>query len=65
MKDELVKLVAQKTGLSQEIATTAVDTVRSYLKEKLPAPIAAEIDALMSGSSGSGDIGKTLGGIFG
>jgi nucleoid DNA-binding protein len=66
MKEELVKLVAQKTGLSEDIARTAVDTVLSYLKEKLPAPIATQIDAVMGMGSmgGLGDIGKNLGGLF-
>ena len=64
MKDELVKLVAQKTGLSEDMAKTAVDTVLNFLKEKLPAPVAAEVDAVMN-MGGLGDISKSLGGLFG
>jgi hypothetical protein len=66
--DELVKLVAQKTGISQEIAKVAVDTVVGFLKQKLPAPIAGQIDAVL-GSAGQGtDLGglaKGLGGMLG
>ena len=35
--DELVKLVVEKTGVSQEIARLAIDTVLGFLKKKLPA----------------------------
>jgi hypothetical protein len=57
--DELVKLVAQKTGLSEEMARTAVEMVVGYLKEKLPAPIAGQIDSVLGG----GGVGKDLGGL--
>jgi len=65
MKEELIKQVAQKTGLSPDMARVAVDTMLSFLKEKLPGPIAAEVDTVMNGGGGLGDIGKTLGGLFG
>ena len=42
--DELVKLVSEKTGLSEEMAKMAVDTVIGFLKQKLPAPVASQID---------------------
>lgn len=38
--DELIKLVAQKTGLPQDKARVAVDTVINFLKKKLPPTIA-------------------------
>ncbi len=61
--NELVNLVAQKTGLPQDKAKVAVDTVLNYLKQKLPAPIAAQIDAALSGNVG--DVAKGLGGMLG
>lgn len=66
--DELVKLVSQKTGLSEEMARTAVEIVLGYLKEKLPAPIAGQIDSVLSGAGlaeGAEDLVKGLGGILG
>ena len=65
--DELVKLVSEKTGLSEEMAKTAVDTVIGFLKQKLPAPVAGQIDALLEGggASGLGGIAQGLGGLFG
>lgn len=62
--DELVKLVVQKTGLPEATAKTAVETVIGYLKKKLPAPIAGQIDAVLKGG-GLGDAAKGLGGILG
>nr|AYA93355.1 hypothetical protein [uncultured bacterium pG7] len=65
--DELIKLVAQKTGLSPDMAETAVDTVVGFLKAKLPGPVAAQIDGVLSGVSVKGveDLAKGLGGILG
>ncbi len=47
--NELVKLVVQKTGLPEAQAKAAVDTVIGFLKQKLPAPIAAQVDAVLAG----------------
>ncbi len=46
--NELTNLVLQKTGLSEEMAKTAVETVIGFLKEKLPSPIAGQIENLLS-----------------
>jgi hypothetical protein len=62
--DELVKLVSQKTGISQDQAKMAVETVLNFLKQKLPAPIASQIDAALSGG-GAQDLAKGLGNLFG
>jgi hypothetical protein len=65
--EELVKIVAQRTGIGEESARTAVETVVGYLKEKLPAPIAGQVDALLGGEgSSAGDaIAGQLGNLFG
>jgi hypothetical protein len=62
--DELIKLVVEKTGISEEQARGAVATVVTFLKEKLPAPIAGQIDAVLAGS-GVSDALKGIGGLFG
>ncbi len=62
--EELIKLVVQKTGISETQARDAITTVVGFLKQKLPAPIAAQVDALLSGSA-AGDALKGLGGLFG
>ncbi len=64
--DELIKLVAQKTGISADQAKAAVDTVLKFLKDKLPGPVASQIDGILSGQDVSAqDISKKLGGLFG
>jgi len=52
--NELINLVVQKTGISQDDAQKAVQVVIDGLKSKLPAPIAAELDAFLSGGAGGG-----------
>ena len=59
--DELIQLVAQKTGLSEEMAKVAVDTVIDFLKGKLPEPASAQLDVLLEGS----DVSSLLSGLGG
>jgi uncharacterized protein (DUF2267 family) len=59
--DELVTMVAQKTGLTPDKAQIAVTTVLDFLKKKLPAPIAAQVDAAM----GSNSVAAAVGGLAG
>jgi hypothetical protein len=40
-------------------------TVISYLKDRLPAPIAGQIDNVLEGGSSAGDLATGLGGILG
>ncbi len=61
--DELVKLVMQKTGLPEAQAKMAVETVLGFLKQKLPAPVGAQLDAVLAGQMP--DLAKGLGGLFG
>lgn len=57
---ELVKLVMQKTGISQEAAEKAVEVVLGFLKEKLPAPLNSQIDSLAGSSDKLDDVTKGL-----
>lgn len=64
--DELVKLVADKVGISEAQAQQAVETVLGYLKENLPEPIAGQVEAALKGDlSGLTDLAGGLGGLFG
>lgn len=64
--DELVKLVANKVGISEAQAKQAVETVLGFLKDKLPEPIAGQLDAVLDGDvSGLGDLAGGLGKLFG
>ena len=59
--EELVKLVSKKTGISEELAEKAVKVVLDYLKDKLPDPIASQLDAVLEG----GGLTDMLGGLLG
>jgi hypothetical protein len=64
--DELIKLVSQKTGLPNDKAKIAVDTVLNFLKQKLPPSIAGQLDAVMAGGDASpDDLTKSIGGLLG
>ena len=52
--DDLVKLVAEKTGLPPATARTAVETVVGYIKQRLPEPLAAQVDTVIAGADLSG-----------
>ena len=71
--DELIRQVAERTGMGEDKARTAVETVVGFLKERLPAPIAGQVDSVLGGSAGmvggvadkAGDMLGGLGGMFG
>ena len=63
--DELVKLVTKKTGIPEAQAKQAVEIVIGYLKKKLPAPVASQIDGILGGgASQAADVAKGLGGLL-
>jgi hypothetical protein len=61
---ELIDLVSKKTGLSKEQSTMAVKVVLDFIKKKLPAPIAAQVDAVLGGKSDLGAAADLLGGLL-
>ncbi|MFZ2095028.1 MAG: hypothetical protein WAV05_00180 [Anaerolineales bacterium] len=63
--DELVKLVSQKTGLPQDKAKVAVETVINFLKQKLPPSIAGQLDALLAGGNLQDNLTKGIGDLLG
>ena len=44
---ELVGLIVKKTGIPASIAQTVVNMVVDFLKQKLPAPVASQIDVVL------------------
>lgn len=61
---EIIQLVSQKTGLPEAQAKLAVETVVNFIKGKLPAPLAAQVDGVIAGG-GMPDLGKLAGGLGG
>ena len=66
--DELIKQVVERTGISEQQARGAVDTVLGFIKTRLPEPLAGQLDGLVGGASGAaggiaGAAGDVLGGL--
>ena len=60
--EELVNLVSKKSGLDKEMSKTVVNLVLDYLKKKLPAPVAAQVDMVLKSGSAADALGGLLGG---
>jgi hypothetical protein len=61
--DELVRLVASKAGLPEAQARTAVTTVLDFLKHKLPAPVASQLEAVVGGGQAASVADNVLKGV--
>jgi hypothetical protein len=51
MNEQVINLIVKKTGISQENAQKAVLVVFDFLKTKLPAPIASQVDSFLNTGS--------------
>jgi hypothetical protein len=66
--DELVKAISERTGLSEKQSRQAAETAVSFIKERLPEPMAGQLDNLLSGeglAGGADNLIKGLGGMLG
>lgn len=61
--EDLIKMVSEKAGISPEQATSAVETVMGFVKDKLPAGVSEQIEGLMSGKDVSGGLAGLAGTI--
>jgi hypothetical protein len=55
MLNDIINKVAEKTGISSDKAAMAVTTVVDFLKNKLPSPLASQLDKLLNGESIASD----------
>ncbi len=62
--DELIEQLKSRVGLDDDKAQSAVRVVVDFLKQRLPEPVASQLDAALSGKGAEGIAGK-LGGILG
>jgi len=62
--NELINIIVQKTGISQENAQKAVQVTVDFLKSKLPAPIAGQVDSFLSGGGGGSGVAEQAGGFL-
>lgn len=63
--DELVKMIVQKFGLPEATVKGVVQMVVNYLKEKLPGPIGAQVEAFLVKGEMPQQAKGFLGGLFG
>ncbi len=68
--ENIFKMVSEKSGISEAQAKSAVETVISFLKDKMPAGIGEQVESFLKGGTGSvGDaangIKDKIGGMFG
>lgn len=63
--DELVKMVSEKTGLPEDQARKAAEAVLEFLKEKLPAPLAGQLDNLLENPGLADQASGFLDNLFG
>ena len=63
--NELVNLIVKKTNIPQATAQTIVNLVVDYLKKKLPAPVASQIDGLLSNDANVQQAENVVSGLFG
>lgn len=60
---KVVNMVAQKAGISESQAKTAVETVAGFLKDKLPAGMAGQVDSYLNEGDAEGNKGDNTGGM--
>ncbi len=59
--DELIKLISEKLGVSQEVARKAVLITADYLKNKLPQPIYADVEVVLETANATEEETRELG----
>lgn len=60
---DIVKMVAEKAGIGEMQAQIAVSVISGVLKDKLPAPLAGQLDSILGG--GNSNSGEADGGLMG
>lgn len=63
--EELVQKIVERTGISEEQARGAVETVAEVLRERIPSPYNKYVDSFLQGGGEGGGLGSMLGGFFG
>ena len=68
MQQQLIEQITQRVGIPAEKAQAAAETVVGFLKQRLPGPIASQLDNAVSGEDSSGGVAgaaKSVGGMLG
>lgn len=68
--DELIKLLTARTGLPDDKARIAIETVVGFLKQHMPGPMAEQLNAVISTAPSEGlaekvkGMAQTVGNVF-
>jgi len=62
--NDLVELLKSRVGLDDDKARSAAQTAVEFLKQRLPAPIAGQLDSILAGGGVQG-LEDRLGGMLG
>ncbi len=62
--NELIEQLKSRVGLDDSKAQSAAQTVIDFLKQRLPGPVASQLDSVLAGGGAEGIAGK-VGGILG
>lgn len=63
--NELIEQLKSRVGLDDSKAHSAAQTVIEFLKQRLSAPVASQLDSVISGSGGVEGMAEKLGGLLG
>lgn len=67
MENELVNQITSRTGISEDQARQVVQVVADFLKQKLPPPLASQVDTMLGTPQGGNmtqEAGNIIGGLF-
>lgn len=68
--DELIRLLVEKTGLPEDKARSAAETVVDFLKQRLPGAVGRQLDSCLSGEITPGlaekvkGVAESVGAVF-
>jgi uncharacterized protein (DUF2267 family) len=62
--NELIEQLKSRVGLDDSKAQSAAETVINFLKQRLPEPVASQLESALSGGGAAG-IADKLGGMLG
>ena len=66
--ENLIKRVSEKAGITEAQARSAVNTVVSFLKDKMPAGVGSQVETFLKGGASAsivGSIKEKVGGVLG
>ncbi len=63
--NELIEQLKSRVNLNDDQARSAAETVINYLKQRLPAPVANQLDSVIAGQGGAEGIAGKVGDFLG